>query len=139
MNLTSENEDEILDEMWRWCQTYNLTIENQPQTLWYFLDEFGSKIRHHGDANFILVPFFCQFYGYSISLLFPKRSVPEYAEINRDFCYGITDTDVRRIQMFPWVKSKLSVPRLTPAKPQEFFEMIADKLKMKMPTVESFH
>ena len=50
-------------------------------SLWYVLDEFGSRIRHHGDANFRMVPFFCQFWGYSVSLLFPRRNVAAMSEV----------------------------------------------------------
>ena len=106
-------------------------------SLWYVLDEFGSRIRHHGDANFRLVPFFCQFWGYSVSLLFPRKSVGEMEEITRDFCPGLGD-DVRSrvVQMLPWVTSKLEADPRPPSKPKEFFDAIANKLKMTIPGME---
>ena len=130
MHLDTADESAILDEMWRWCQTYKLTVNNVAQSLWYVLDEFGCQLRHHGDANFVLIPFYCQNFGYSISVLFPRRSAVQCMEVTRDYCYGVTDTDARRVQMMPWVKSKLSAPTVTCEKPRQFFEQIAEQLEM---------
>jgi len=131
-----ENESAIVDEMWRWCQTYQLTTGGVSESLWYVLDEFGSKVRHSGDPNFVLVPFFCQLYGYSISLLFPRRPVREMDEVTRDFCHGVATVEQRRVQMYPWVKSKLSAATTPPPKPAEFFATVADKLQMTMPSID---
>ena len=59
--------DVILDEVWKYNQTYSFPSETNPghfENLWYCLDEFGSRIRHHGDPNFICVPLFITFYGF---------------------------------------------------------------------------
>ena len=43
--------------------------------MWFDKDhDWINFARHHGDANFICVPLFITFYGYSISVLFPKRA-----------------------------------------------------------------
>ena len=106
------------------------------ESLWYVLDEFGSKVRHAGDPNFLLVPFFCQLYGYSISLLFPRRPVREMDEVTRDYCHGVASVEQRRVQLYPWVKSKLSASNTPPPKPAQFFATVADKLEMTMPSVD---
>ena len=132
--------DVILDEVWKYNQTYSFPSETNPghfENLWYCLDEFGSRIRHHGDPNFICVPLFITFYGYSISVLFPKRSAAYCDEITRDYCNGIKDLDQRRVLMYPWAPSKIDVPPIAPLKMIKFFEKVSDQLDAKSPSLDS--
>lgn len=116
---------------------YNINIDGEDAAFWYLLDEFGSRIRHHGDPNFVVVPFFCQFYGYSISIMFPRRSLRPFEEVTRDYSAGTKKSDDRSIRLYHLVQSKIEASPAAPQKPAEFFEKIADKLNMTLPSLEA--
>jgi tubulin--tyrosine ligase-like protein 12 len=138
VSIPKDSPESILDDIWKWAQTYKMRINEENKSLWYLTDEFGSKIRHSGDANFVMVPFFCQYYGYSISLLFPKRNCKLMEEIARDYSYGEKDPDNLRTCLYPWVQSKLSASTVPSQKPREYFEKVADKMEKTLPAIESF-
>ena len=58
-------------------------ISEDKQPVWYVLDEFGSKIRHHDNPSCRLVPFLHLTQQIAFSLLFPIADLDYGGKVDR--------------------------------------------------------
>ena len=77
--------EEILDEMWRYNQTYCKHSEGPLDPKWYIMDKYGSALIHDRNPNFCCLPFFYSVDGRAYSLLWPRKDIEAGTICTRDF------------------------------------------------------
>ena len=77
--------EEILDEMWRYNQTYCKQSEGPADPRWYIMNKYGSALIHDRKPNFCCLPFFYSVDGKAYSLLWPIKDVKAGTICTRDF------------------------------------------------------
>ncbi|KAH0616403.1 hypothetical protein JD844_027467, partial [Phrynosoma platyrhinos] len=69
--------DQVLEEMWKYNQTYQLscgTAEDKV-SVWYIMDEFGSRIQHSDEPTFATAPLFYMPQEMAYTVLWPLRDL----------------------------------------------------------------
>ncbi|XP_027450379.1 tubulin--tyrosine ligase-like protein 12 [Zalophus californianus] len=133
---SAEAEDLVLEEMWRFNQTYQLAhgTAEEKVPVWYIMDEFGSRIQHSDTPSFATAPFFYMPQQVAYTLLWPLRDLDTGEEVTRDFAYGEADPLIRKCMLLPWVPADLlDVSSSTPEPPDEHYQAILEENKEKLP------
>ncbi|XP_006890108.1 PREDICTED: tubulin--tyrosine ligase-like protein 12 [Elephantulus edwardii] len=133
---SAEAVDLVLQEMWRFNQTYQLAhgTAEEKVPVWYVMDEFGSRIQHADTPSFATAPFFYMPHQVAYTLLWPLRDLDTGEEVSRDYAYGEPDPLVRRCMMLPWVPADLlDLSSSTPEPPEAYYQTILEENKEKMP------
>ncbi|KAG7270671.1 hypothetical protein CRUP_030398 [Coryphaenoides rupestris] len=99
----------VLEEMWRYNQTYRLTQGSAEEKVpvWYIMDEFGSQIRHADMPSCRMAPLFFLPAQMAFSVLWPLRDLDYGDEVTRDYAHGETEPLVRRCHLLPWVPADM--------------------------------
>lgn len=117
----------ILNDMWKWSNTYSLnaeglSVENR-MPIWYVMDELGSAILHSNEPNCRIVPFMYLNEQITYSLLFPIKDIDEDTQLYRDFVEGApTNSKERSALLLPW----------------KFTSFIEESYTQKEPSVDYF-
>uniref|UniRef100_A0A452V3D7 Tubulin tyrosine ligase like 12 n=1 Tax=Ursus maritimus TaxID=29073 RepID=A0A452V3D7_URSMA len=133
---STEAEDLVLEEMWRFNQTYQLAhgTAEEKVPVWYIMDEFGSRIQHSDTPSFATAPFFYMPQQVAYTLLWPLRDLDTGEEVTRDFAYGEADPLIRKCMLLPWVPADLlDFSSSTPEPPDEHYQAILEENKEKLP------
>ncbi|XP_072309465.1 tubulin--tyrosine ligase-like protein 12 [Eucyclogobius newberryi] len=131
-----ETVDQVLDEMWKYNQTYRLSrgTAEEKVPVWYIMDEFGSQVQHSDSPSCGLAPFFCVTEQLAFSVLWPLRDLEPGDEVTRDFAYGETNPLVRKCRLLPWKPADLDdVCGKTTEPPDEYYQAIARENKEQLP------
>ncbi|XP_045869083.1 tubulin--tyrosine ligase-like protein 12 [Meles meles] len=131
-----ETEDLVLEEMWRFNQTYQLAhgTAEEKVPVWYIMDEFGSRVQHSDTPSFATAPFFYMPQQVAYTLLWPLRDLDTGEEVTRDFAYGEADPLIRKCMLLPWVPADLlDLSSSTPEPPDEHYQAILEENKEKLP------
>jgi len=123
---SAEAEDLVLEEMWRFNQTYQLAhgTAEEKVPVWYVMDEFGSRIQHSDTPSFATTPFFYMPQQVAYTLLWPLRDLDTGEEVTRDFAYGEADPLIRKCMLLPWVPADLlDFSSSTPEPPDEHYQV----------------
>ncbi|XP_060512126.1 tubulin--tyrosine ligase-like protein 12 [Panthera onca] len=133
---SAEAVDLVLEEMWRFNQTYQLShgTAEEKVPVWYIMDEFGSRIQHSDTPSFATAPFFYMPQQVAYTLLWPLRDLDTGEEVTRDFAYGEADPLIRKCRLLPWVPADmLDVSSSTPEPPDQHYQAILEENKEKLP------
>uniref|UniRef100_A0A8C0SHF7 Tubulin--tyrosine ligase-like protein 12 SET-like domain-containing protein n=1 Tax=Canis lupus familiaris TaxID=9615 RepID=A0A8C0SHF7_CANLF len=133
---SAEAVDLVLEEMWRFNQTYQLAhgTAEEKVPVWYIMDEFGSRIQHSDTPSFATAPFFYMPQQVAYTLLWPLRDLDTGEEVTRDFAYGEADPLIRKCMLLPWVPADmLDFSSSTPEPPDEHYQAILEENKEKLP------
>ncbi|KAK2155113.1 hypothetical protein NP493_2108g00004 [Ridgeia piscesae] len=69
-------------------------------SIWYFMDEFGSRIQHSDTPSFRLVPFYFVPKQTSFTTMWPVTAMEDGDEVTRDYIEGVPQ--LREIRLTPW-------------------------------------
>ncbi|XP_031267892.1 tubulin--tyrosine ligase-like protein 12 [Pistacia vera] len=101
--------DRVLSAMWLYLMTYRLADEEKidETSVWYFMDELGSALRHSDKPNFRVAPFLFMPEGKLVSaisytILWPIQNVYKGDECTRDFLFGIGEDKQRSARLTAW-------------------------------------
>uniref|UniRef100_A0A673V3M4 Tubulin tyrosine ligase like 12 n=1 Tax=Suricata suricatta TaxID=37032 RepID=A0A673V3M4_SURSU len=137
---SAEAVDLVLEEMWRYNQTYQLAhgTAEEKVPVWYIMDEFGSRIQHSDTPSFATAPFFYMPQQVAYTLLWPLRDLDTGEEVTRDFAYGEADPLIRKCMLLPWVPTDLlDLSSSTPEPPDQHYQAILEENKEKLPLAVS--
>lgn len=99
--------DDILREMWRYNQTYNIGNyelgSNERLPVWYVMDEFGSRIQHSDTPTFKTAPFMFAPTGMAYTVMWPLQDLEPGDEVTRDYVPSISDPERRKAMLIPWI------------------------------------
>ncbi|KAH3736052.1 hypothetical protein DPMN_042612 [Dreissena polymorpha] len=117
--------DEILQEMWRFNNTYSIgnyelgTNERLP--LWYIMDEFGSRIQHSDMPTFKMAPFLYGPQQTAFSIIWPVRDLENGEEVTRDYIPNIQHPERRKAMLLPWIHHDLRETSYQQPEPKDDF------------------
>uniref|UniRef100_A0A915KZP0 Tubulin--tyrosine ligase-like protein 12 SET-like domain-containing protein n=1 Tax=Romanomermis culicivorax TaxID=13658 RepID=A0A915KZP0_ROMCU len=87
-----ETVDAVMDRLWLYTQTYTVNKDDlaleEKLSVWYVMDEFGSRIRHNNEPKFRIIPFYYVPQNILYSILFPIADSQYGDEVTRDFVEG---------------------------------------------------
>nr|CAB3267355.1 tubulin--tyrosine ligase-like protein 12 [Phallusia mammillata] len=100
----------IVKDLWKYNQTYSVSqnVNNEHQSLWYVLDEFGSRIHHSDEPTVAVVPFFYQPKQVSFSIMWPLTDLEYGDELTRDYALYEKDPVLRQCRLLPWQPADLT-------------------------------
>lgn len=79
-----------------------LKADDERESIWYVMDEFGSSIRHN-DAPTVEIKPFCYLPSQTMfSIMWPNKNLKVRDELTRDYVYGLKDSFVRKYRLLPW-------------------------------------
>eukprot|EP00698_Gefionella_okellyi_P025009 TRINITY_DN9015_c0_g1_i3.p1 TRINITY_DN9015_c0_g1~~TRINITY_DN9015_c0_g1_i3.p1 ORF type:complete len:1211 (-),score=251.10 TRINITY_DN9015_c0_g1_i3:114-3746(-) len=84
---------QLLDKVWLFAQTYRTITDTSDRTeksIWYVMDELGSRMRHSDRPNFHCAPFFSHARGIAYNLLWPEVDVAAGEQCTRDYLPGVS-------------------------------------------------
>lgn len=132
--------DIVLKEMWRYNQSYSisgLVMEGDDvSSIWYIMDEFGSRIQHCDDPSFRVVPFYYLFAGIIFSIMFPIKNLNYGDEVTRDYVEGPPrDKLTQKALKIPWVFTDMTDIDCQPVEPSvEYFT--SGRVQESLPDLE---
>lgn len=99
--------EDVLKEMWKFNQTYNLASAElgteAAVPLWYVMDEFGSRIQHSDDPNVRLVPFCYMPTKSAYTIMWPIVDLKPGDEVTKDYLnHRVYDGLTRKLLLLPW-------------------------------------
>ncbi|CAH1799086.1 unnamed protein product [Owenia fusiformis] len=98
--------EDVLDTMWRFNQTYKIGNAQhgtkEAQSIWYILDEFGSRIQHSENPTVRMVPFFYAPSQISYTIMWPVTNLAEGDEVCRNYVESVMDPLYRKLRLLPW-------------------------------------
>jgi tubulin--tyrosine ligase-like protein 12 len=100
--------ERVYDVMWKYIQNYRVTgPSGDVISVWYVMDELGSRIGHSDQPSFRVVPFvYLDSPQVAYNLMWPIVDLQEDDEVTRDFAEGVTHSLKRKARLFPWRHSK---------------------------------
>ncbi|XP_065069444.1 tubulin--tyrosine ligase-like protein 12 [Rhopilema esculentum] len=121
--LMEELVNKVMEKLWLYCHTYkvaktiinedgSLDIEQQVDkkiTLWYMLDEFGSRFSHSDEPNVEFKLFFYVPTQLTYSLIFPLKDIEFEEEAVRDYLSGAEEDKQRDSRLYPWFPDRLNL------------------------------
>jgi len=105
---TDEIVEDVLTEMWKYNQTYNIAAAQlgteAALPLWYVMDEFGSRIQHSDNFTVMMVPFCYGPTQTTFTVMWPVRTLMEGDELTRDYLNGRAGSDplLKKLLLLPW-------------------------------------
>ncbi|EDO49886.1 predicted protein [Nematostella vectensis] len=96
--------DQVIQEMWRFNNTYQsktVVIEDEI-TLWYVMDELGSRIQHSDEPTSKMALLYYAPMGISFSVIWPTMDLSYADELTRDYLPNLNDPLQRKAALLPW-------------------------------------
>ncbi|XP_061085532.1 tubulin--tyrosine ligase-like protein 12 [Conger conger] len=127
-----ETVEEVLAEMWRYNQTYQLSQGSAEEKVpvWYIMDEFGSQVQHSDLPTCCMAPFFYGPQQIAYTVLWPLQDLDSGEEVTRDYAYGETNPLVRKCRLLPWEPFEIrGTPSFTPEPSDQYYEVISQEGK----------
>ncbi|CAH8636899.1 unnamed protein product [Schistosoma rodhaini] len=119
--LNEPNEDiasDICKNVWKYCRYYKLsTQENMSllsqvpelqQTMWYVLDEVGSRIQHSDEPTARMVPFYYVPRNLCYSVFWPIKDLQRNDSITIDYVEHVKNPELRPYYLLPWESEDFS-------------------------------
>eukprot|EP00112_Aurelia_sp_Birch-Aquarium-sp1_P014059 Seg3007.3 transcript_id=Seg3007.3/GoldUCD/mRNA.D3Y31 product="Tubulin-tyrosine ligase-like protein 12" protein_id=Seg3007.3/GoldUCD/D3Y31 len=119
--------ERVMEKIWQFCQTYKVAkimikedgsvqVHDDPDqkiTLWYIMDEFGSRFYHSDEPNMAFKLFFHVPTQMSFTLIYPIKDIEFEEEATRNYIPEMKDDLQRDAQLYPWFPDRLNLEEVT--------------------------
>ncbi|CAI2339559.1 unnamed protein product [Caenorhabditis sp. 36 PRJEB53466] len=117
--------DRVVKELWKFSQTYSVSYqlpngELDKRSVWYVMDNFGSRIRHSASPNARIIPLMFVPQQTAFSIMFLTQPVKAEEKIVRDWAANVISAQNpawRKYIEIPWVPQDFSGESVCPPAP----------------------
>jgi len=124
-SLLDRRVNAVLENMWRFNNTYDIkmvaevdgkvviqdekSLDNK-ETLWYVMDEFGSRFDHSDEPNMMFRVFCYAPTGVQYTVIYPLEDIAVGEEATRNYILTKNHQDAR---LYPWYPDRLDVDEVS--------------------------